>query len=353
MRLTNLHEGPEDDEAEQWLKKQGQSNDDPPKARNTNPYRNKFKEHELAPSTVTNHTCEPRDRQPSESWAAWGNRIKNCPGCEAEEDEAWETEVPTSQEEEKAFRFGAKEKPGEVAERTGETMEYSQDQPTMMQLLDIIKDMGGEKWNRRGPWHERYGRRRRQRDQCIFGHTCEDPWESLPIPGTQTAMSRKVFAWSGRPKPEYLDYYLTKDRCPACQNPEKSGCPNKVSTKYGRPKPYCKEHVGLSDYPKELLDKWGEGMKEHPFAPSWEKDSKDPGKEHRDYTKRWKKTQGKQVREGDRVKAISGARGRGIGTVIAVDPNLADLTHRVKWEKPAAQALEITWENPESLDVIE
>lgn len=275
---------------------------------------------------ATEHTCQPEEKQPGESWAAWGNRKKNCPGCEAEAEAELEAGFIGDPDEPPPV-----EKPGEVEERTGETLEFDENKPMVMQILDILQSMGGEKWNRRGPWRERYGKRIRKKDKCTYGHTCEDPQNPLPTFGR--GVGKKIFSpVTGAPKEEYRDYYLSKNRCPACTG--EAGCDNPVSTEFGRPKPFCAEHVGESPYPKELGGRLEAG--EEP----------DPSADYLERKKEWETTRATHLRPGDQVK-----KGKLRGHILEIDPSMEDRTHRVKWSNPKAEALRVTWVDPKTIDL--
>jgi hypothetical protein len=163
------------------------------------------------------------------------------------------------------------------------------------------------------------------------------------VNGEQTHQRPYMIQWpiSGlmgkKPKPEHAEFVYEKLRCPVCSG-QIEGCDNRVSTEFGKPKKYCKDHVELSDYPSQLLGKFGgEGLPDQP----------DPNVSHRETAAKWKEQRAKFIERGDEVK-----KGKLRGTVLEVDPEMEDRTHRVKWSNPKSEALTITWEDPKNLDLV-
>jgi len=267
------------------------------------------------------HTCKPAGKQPNESWASYGKRTTRCPGCKADEDAeyaSWDAEMAADDEPEN--------RPGDVEERAEPEDEFDESQPKMMQILNTIRAMGDKAWNRRGPLHERYGKRIRNKELCSFGHTCRDP--QLPIPVFGRGLGKGEYGIfslvTGDVKPEHREYYLEKNNCPACQyfrsnkTGEGPGCLNKVSTKYGRPKPYCKEHIDQSPYIADLMQKAAEGQ------------GKPMGKKEADEA--FKAAKREHIEIGDKIKGAGRGITGNIGVVTDIDPNNNPRTHQIKWE---------------------
>lgn len=259
-------------------------------------------------------------RQQGETFAAYYARLGAAKKAREEAElEAWaaqgdEPEIP--------------DKPGEVEERTGETLQLDPKKNKIMQVLDIMRGMGGEKWSRRGKTKERFGKRIREKDTCQFGHTCDDPSNPMPSPA---GPGSKIFSpLTGAPKEEYLEYYLNKNKCPVCSERE-PGCKNKVSHEFGRPKPYCSEHLDQSEHVANLM-KTLEG---------------EPGTGAKEAQAAFKTAKREHITTGDEVKYR-----KLMGKVIDIDPEMeGGRTHRIKWENPKAEALRITWVDPGDLDL--
>jgi hypothetical protein len=206
------------------------------------------------------------------------------------------------------------------------------------------------------------GKVKKYRDTCGYQHTCTShpsgrPAWNYPMPdplATKTTGKQRynwmfkynptsIFRWpvSGmigfEPKDEYRDYVMSKLKCPVCSG-EVEGCKNPVAQEYTAQKPFCTEHLEESPYPKELMAKYGgKGL---PGAP-------DPSADYRETEKAWKKTRSKYIERGDKVKL-----GKQTGEVLEVDSEMEDRTHRVRWDNPKAEALRITWVDPDTLDLV-
>lgn len=201
------------------------------------------------------------------------------------------------------------------------------------------------------------------KDRCGWEHTCREhpsgyPAWNFPMPDPVLTGDKKktqgfnmfryapesTLEWprSGavgyEPKGEFETYVFSKLRCPVCSGGSK-GCVNPVAHEYGKPKPYCTEHMLSAPYPQELMRKYGgEGLPDQP----------EPTQDYRSSEKKFRETQGKLLERGDRVRL-----GKELGTVLEVDPEMEDRTHRVQWDNPRTKALEITWVDPEDLDLVE
>lgn len=135
------------------------------------------------------HTCGPR--ADGETHKDVAIRNKACEGCAAQkqaEEDYWERSIAAAP---------SKDLPGDVQDR-GTGIQLDPNQSKVMQILDVHKQMGGEKWSRRGK--NRYGKRIRKKA--------------------------------------------------ICQEP---GCDNKVKHKYGAPKKWCPEHLQNSPYVADLM----------------------------------------------------------------------------------------------------
>lgn len=140
------------------------------------------------------------------------------------------------------------------------------------------------------------------------------------------------------PKPEYHDYVMSKLNCPVCSE-KIPGCDNPVAHEYGQPKPFCQEHMREAPYAQELMGKYGgPGLPGQP----------DPNQDYRDVEAQWKNTRADWLKPGDKVKL-----GKQTGTLLEIDPEMEDRTHRVRWDAPKTKALEITWVDPSTLDLVE
>ncbi len=323
---------------------------------------------EPTPPPSVAHTCGPK--QPGETWGEYGARNKGCPGCKAEEDTELEAGfIGRAEDEPEVARPGdVEERPGDVGHRyhpgefgTGRPAPVHRDDSRIVKILKTLRDTGGERWTRRGD--HRAGKRIRKKELCRAFHTCppqggqdysmptDDEFGEAPRPGSNTF--NRI---TGEPHPEYLQYYLDKENCDACRGlrgrGDKEFCANKVSTEFGRAKPYCKDHIKMGQsYPSEV-DKMLGNL---PDFNEYEDESR------KSSTSEFRKEIGKNVRVGDRVKFYfnkPGLKGTGhlVGTVVNVDPSGAatpEETHRVHWDNPKAQALAYTWEDPYSLDFID
>ena len=306
------------------------------------------------------HTCRIEYRKPDDqSWAR--RNASRCPVCEIE----YESELDSGfSGEDFAPRPGDVEaKPAPSAGRrrqsrpgafgTGRASAPSPTDPLIMQQLKALRDMGGEEWSRRG---DRFGKRVRSKPVCSYLHTCTDPSAPMPDPfatlATGPGRHNTYFTDAGpsdpeytqewpisklygkKPKGEWREFINEKLKCPVC-NGSISGCDNPVSTEFGRPKPFCREHVLESPYPKELAGRLLAG--EEP----------DPNKDYQATEKAWRSKRAGFIKPGDHVK-LRKLR----GTVLDIDEEMADRTHRVEWENPEAEALRITWVDPEDLDLV-
>lgn len=315
------------------------------------------------------HTCRFPPKGPDDEAQMRRNR-RTCKLCDEMYEAALDAELgvmPTGQEV---------ERPGEVEARPGETFKQKRvskpgpfgtgrpapiqpgDSP-LVQLLKTVRDTGGEEWSRRGEKEERFGKRIRKKPTCSFRHTCTDPSAPMPDPyatlATGPGRHNEYFMDAGpgdpdytrewpisgllgkKPKPEFADFVYEKLNCPVCSR-KVQGCDNPVSTQFGKPKKFCKEHIDLEGYPAELMGRLGgEGLPDQP----------DPSKDYREVEAKWRKVRAKHIQVGDRVKLR-----KQVGTVLEVDPEMEDRTHRVEWDDPKAEALRITWVDPETLDLV-
>ncbi len=329
------------------------------------------------------HTCRFPPSGPDDESQLRRNR-KQCNTCAAMYDAASEealdagftgtTFAPRPGDvEAKAPTMARRRKPQPGAFGTGRPAPFDPNDPVILQQLKTLRDMGGEEWSRKG--EDRFGKRVRSKPVCSYKHSCTDPSAPMPDPyaslatganrhneyftdagpsetddripavvnGEKTYQRPYMIQWpiSGlmgkKPKPEYAEFVYEKLACAVCSG-QIEGCDNRVSTEFGKPKKYCKDHVELSDYPKELLGRFG-----GPGLP----DQPDPNVSYRETEAKWKEQRAKFIERGDEVK-----KGKLRGAVLEVDPEMEDRTHRVKWSNPKAEALSITWEDPKNLDLV-
>jgi hypothetical protein len=337
-----------------------------------------------APVSTLEHSCRSAYRKPDdEDWAR--RNMSRCEACAEEYEKAFEDEMEAGW----VGDAPAPENPatlGDVADKAAP------------KLIDYIKDLikyDPRQHHKPGPfgtgrpasikasdspvvagiksYRDRLanvdpvtgkGKRSINKSKCGFQHTCTNhpsgkPAWNYPMPDPMATEATgkhrynkffeykptSTFEWpvSGmmgfEPKLEYEDYVKSKINCKVC-NGEAEECGNQVAHEYGAAKPYCTEHMMEDFYPAELMKKYGKGMVDAP----------DPNQDHRDTEKSWKSTRAKYINQGDRVKLK-----KDTGTVLEVvsDDSMADRTHRVKWDNPKTAAREVTWVDPETLDVIE
>ena len=250
--------------------------------------------------------------------------------------------------------------------KPGQNEPIKADDSKVVRIIKTHRDMGGDEWNRKGD--ERYGKRIRNKAICSFAHSCHDPSAPMPDPmATRKTgpnrhntwfvynhMDTRVWPVSGMmgfsPKPYYERYILSKLECPVCSG-ELEGCDNSVSTTFGKPKPFCSEHVEMNPYPAELGKMLGSGGEP------------DPNKEHQRAKRHFRDVRGgvtegePNIRVGDEVKfefRKPGKDGSGelVGVVIEVDKDFPTKSHRVKWVNPRTASLVKTWEDPATLEII-
>lgn len=316
------------------------------------------------------HTCRIQYRKPDDEDWARRNR-KTCPVCAAEYDEELDRgfigDAPTPEEEEElegmpsAGEFLSKlmarddprrlHKPGEFG--TGRVSGVKPEDSLTVAALKLWRDRNINVDPRTG-----IAKPRHVRDKCGYKHTCGShpsgrPAWNYPMPdpvATRTTGKQRynfmfkynpthTFQWpvSGmmgfEPKPEFEDYVKSKLSCPVC-NGTVEGCDNPVAQEYGQPKPFCTEHLMQSPYAREVAGRVA--------------DAPDPNVDYRETEARWKKTRAAALRPGDKVSL-----GKQVGTLLEVDPEMEDRTHRVRWDNPKTEALRITWVDPEKLDLVE
>jgi len=322
------------------------------------------------------HTCGASQRRTPENSEDWARRNrKRCAACAAEYDSEGDESLDAGFHS--PYDPGVAQ-PGEVADLPspgerraprspgqfghGKPEEVLPSDSKLVRIMKGIRDMGGEEWSRRGD--QRYGVRQREKPICSLNHTCSDPSAPMPDPMStrNTGPSRhnnwfeynasdlRVWPISGlrgfRPKEEHKDFIEGKLACPVCSG-KVEGCDNSVSTDYGKPKPFCNEHLDESPYPKDLMDRFGGvGL---PGAPEDSKSVKSG----------FRGTRAKFLRVGDEVRLDPSRKGKdGTGELVGVitkivSSNPADRTHMVKWVNPRAEKLGSTFEDPEGLDLID
>lgn len=163
---------------------------------------------EIAPTEPPlKHSCEPEERQTGETYKAFFTRKKNCEACKRRTDrrlEAGLSDLPTE--------------PEKPVEEPGSSLKLDPNKSKIMQILDIL----------RGIPHGAIG-------------------TGIGSSG-KTGIEREI-----RPdeKPEEVRRKLYKNKTD-CKFP---GCDKQVTTEFGRPKPYCTDHIDESPYIKDLKKK--------------------------------------------------------------------------------------------------
>jgi len=339
-------------------------------------------EPEAPPAPSAEHSCRLAYRKPDDE--DWARRNKSrCEACSEEYEKAFEDEM-------EAGWIGEPPAPENTA-TLGDVADKAQPK-----LVDYIKDLikyDPRQHHKPGPfgtgrpasikasdspmvagikaYRDRLarvdpvtgkGKRSREKSKCGFQHTCTDhpsgkPAWNYPMPDPMATEAtgknryntffqykpKSTFEWpvSGmmgfEPKIEYREYIMSKINCKAC-NGEVEECQNQVAHEYGAAKPYCTEHSMEDFYPAELIKKYGKGLVDAP----------DPNKDYQATEKAWKKTRGEYIRPGDKVKFR-----KQVGTVLEIDEEMEDRTHRVRWDNAKTDALKVTWVDPKTLDLLE
>ena len=322
----------------------------------------------------SDHTCRVKYRKPDdEDWARRNQRT--CSACKAEY-EAEEDDLDSGFIGDIPDELQAEPEPTQdnILQRIKDLVKYDPRQhhkpgafgtgrpasikPTDSPAVAAIKIARDTKANRNP--RTGLGITKRDKDKCGHNHSCKShpsgrpAWNyPMPDPAATRMTGKQRFNWmfkyspkntfewpvSGmmgyEPKDEYRDYVMSKLACPVCSG-QVEGCDNPVAQEYTAEKPFCTEHLDESPYPKELLARYGgKGL---PGAP-------DPNDDYRATKKHWEKTRAKYLERGTAVKL-----GKQTGTVLEIDPEMEDRTHRVKWDNPKSEALRITWVDPEKLD---
>lgn len=151
---------------------------------------------------ASKHTCEPEERQPGESYKDFFSRKKNCEACQRRKERRLEAELAQI----------PKEPEQEPESKQELSLKSDPSQGKVMQVLDVLRGMP-HGWVGAGRGSSGKAGVKRQ----------ADPGEVRRSP------------------PKHREI---------CKVP---GCDRKVSTEFGRPKPFCSAHIEQSPYIQNLM----------------------------------------------------------------------------------------------------